>query len=159
MFGNRRFNAPVSSSATRSTNWKNLVSPNKILIVDDDEDFVSALRLRLEAHGYQVVSAHDVVGAITTVESEHPDLIILDVGLPVGNGILLLRRLRATQHTRHLPILILTAQPPAFLKEEALREGATGFLQKPADSKELLSMIRQALDRDADSAPTDVARS
>jgi two-component system KDP operon response regulator KdpE len=121
------------------------VSREKILIVDDDEDLLRALRLRLEAHGYQVLSAHDVIGAITSVESEHPDLIILDIGLPVGNGILLLRRLRATPHTHDLPVVILTAQPPAFLKEEAMREGATGFLQKPADNNELLAMIRRAL--------------
>jgi DNA-binding response OmpR family regulator len=117
----------------------------KILIVDDDRDFLVALQVRLEGHGYHVVSAVDVLGALDAVETETPDLIILDIRLFVGNGILLLRRLKSTDSFANVPVIILTAQQPGFLREEAFKHGAVAYFQKPADNEKLLSAMRNAL--------------
>jgi CheY-like chemotaxis protein len=118
----------------------------KILIVDDDRDFLLAMRVRLEASGYSVSEAAGADTALTIVDAEPPpDLILLDIGLPAGNGIMLLDCFRMTNSVRNVPVIILTAQPAPFLRHEAEQRGVVGFFQKPADNMELLQAIRKAL--------------
>jgi DNA-binding response OmpR family regulator len=117
----------------------------KILIVDDEPLFVMALRQRLEAEGYEAVEAHGVLSALALVAEESMDLIILDIGLPVGNGIQLLQKFKSVELTRHLPVIVLTAMPTGVWREEALKHGAVELFQKPANNAELLKTIRAAL--------------
>src|SRR5687768_1650931 len=117
----------------------------KILIVDDDEDSVKGLRLRLRAHDYNTAVAIDAVSAISQAKNESPDLILLDLGLPAGDGFIVMERLANLDSLSSIPIIVLSARDPLANKERALNAGAKVFFQKPADNDELLSAIRKAL--------------
>jgi DNA-binding response OmpR family regulator len=117
----------------------------KLLIVDDDTDIVRAMHMRLRAHGYQVVLAPDAVAAISTARAEKPDLIILDIGLPGGDGFVVLERLKAVSELALIPVIVLTARHPTPNRDRALHAGAQAFFQKPVDNDEFLAAIRKAL--------------
>jgi two-component system KDP operon response regulator KdpE len=119
----------------------------KILVVDDDIDLVRALRLRLRANDYDISTASDGYAAISTAQKEHPDLIVLDLGLPVGDGFVVLERLQSSDTLSGIPVIVLSARDPQANEERALKSGATAFFQKPADNDELLSVIRASLPR------------
>jgi two-component system KDP operon response regulator KdpE len=114
----------------------------KILVVDDDPDLVRALRLRLRANNYDVTTASDGYAAIASAQKERPALIILDLGLPVGDGFVVLERLQTSDALSGIPVIVLSARDPQANEERALRAGAAAFFQKPADNEELLNVIR-----------------
>jgi DNA-binding response OmpR family regulator len=115
---------------------------SKILIVDDDPDLVRALRLRLRANNYEVSTASDGYAAIASAQKEQPALIILDLGLPVGDGFVVLERLQKSDTLAGIPVIVLSARDPQSNQERALKAGAAAFFQKPADNDELMNMIR-----------------
>lgn len=117
----------------------------KIMIVDDDPDLRQALRLRLRANKYETVNAVDGYSAIALAYKEHPDLIILDLGLPAGDGFVVLDRLQRDDKLSTIPVIILTARDPQSSERRALHAGAAAFFQKPADNAELLEVIRASL--------------
>ncbi len=117
----------------------------KILVVDDDPDLVRALRLRLRASNYEVATATDGYTAIASAQKERPALIILDLGLPVGDGFVVLDRLQAIDALSSVPVIVLSARDPQSNEERALKAGAAAFFQKPADNDELMNMIRVSL--------------
>jgi len=78
-------------------------------------------------------------------QKERPDLIILDIGLPAGDGFVVLDRLQQSAALSAIPVIVLTARDPEFNREHTLKAGATAFLQKPADNSELLNVIRTTL--------------
>ncbi|MGB9074981.1 MAG: response regulator [Terriglobales bacterium] len=117
----------------------------KILIVDDDPDLRQALKLRLRANHYDTVHAVDGYSAIALAYKEHPNLIILDIGLPAGNGFVVLDRLQADDKLSTIPVIVLTARDPQSSEQRVLEAGAAAFFQKPADNTELLSVIRATL--------------
>jgi DNA-binding response OmpR family regulator len=117
----------------------------KILIVDDDPDLRKALRLRLRANNFETVHASDGYSAIAVSQKEHPDLIILDLGLPAGDGFVVMERLQESDELSHIPIIVLTARDPQGSEQRALKLGATAFFQKPADNNELLEVIRASV--------------
>ena len=122
---------------------------SKIMIVDDDPDLRQALRLRLRANQYQTVSATDGYSAIAMAYKEHPDLIILDLGLPAGDGFVVLHRLQEDDKLSTIPVIVLTARDPQSSERRALQAGAAAFFQKPADNTELLDVIRASLSQPA----------
>lgn len=117
----------------------------KILLVDDDPDLVRALRLRLRANNYEVATASDGYAAIASAQKERPSLIILDLGLPVGDGFVVLERLQNSDTLAGIPVIVLSARDPQSNEERALKAGAAAFFQKPADNDELLNVIRVSL--------------
>jgi len=117
----------------------------KILIVDDDPDLRQALRLRLRANHYETVHAVDGYSAIAQAYKERPNLIILDLGLPAGDGFVVLDRLQADDKLSDIPVLVLTARDPQSSEQRALDAGASAFFQKPADNGELLDVVRATL--------------
>jgi len=121
------------------------MSSPKILIVDDDPDLRQALKLRLRANHYDTVHAVDGYSAIALAYKEHPNLIILDLGLPAGNGFVVLDRLQADDKLSSIPVIVLTARDAQSSEQRALEAGAAAFFQKPADNAELLSVIRATL--------------
>jgi DNA-binding response OmpR family regulator len=121
------------------------MSAKKILIVDDDEHLLLGLAAKLKANGYAVVSAMDGVSAVAVARQEAPDLILLDLGLPAGDGFLLLERLKAMTDLLAIPVIVLSARDPATNKQRALKAGAMAFFQKPPDNREFLGAIRRAL--------------
>jgi len=117
----------------------------KILVVDDDPDLVRAMRLRLRANNYDVATATDGYSAIASAQKEKPALIILDLGLPVGDGFVVLDRLQNIDALAGVPVIVLSARDPQANEERALKAGAAAFFQKPADNDELLNVIRVSL--------------
>ena len=117
----------------------------KILLVDDDPDLLRALRLRLRANNYEVTTASDGYAAIAAAQKERPSLIILDLGLPVGDGFVVLDRLQNSDALAGIPVIVLSARDPQNNEEKALKAGAAAFFQKPADNDELLNVIRVSL--------------
>ena len=126
------------------------MSPRKkILIVDDDQDLVVGLAVRLrKVGGYDVIMASDGLGAVTKAQREKPDLIILDLGLPVGDGFSVLERLKTLMNTALIPVIVLSARDPGEAQDAVLEMGADVFFQKPADNDQLLAAIRHALGED-----------
>lgn len=119
--------------------------PKKILIVEDDPDVREGLHVRLHAHNYSTVFAADAFSVINIARVQLPDLIILDLGLPGGDGFVVMERLRKIPALAFIPIIVVSARDVRGNRERALKAGARAFLQKPADNAELLAAIRQAL--------------
>jgi two-component system KDP operon response regulator KdpE len=128
------------------TGEKPAMSQKKILIIDDDPDVRLSLHLRLKANHYDVVFAVDGVASIVEARKHLPDLIILDLGLPAGDGFSVLERLRANQSLCLIPVIVLSRRDRNANKERALKAGARFFLQKPVANDRLLSVIRLILD-------------
>ena len=117
----------------------------KILIVDDDPHLLLGLTARLKASGYRVMCATDGLSAITVARKEVPDLVILDLGLPAGDGFLVLERMRGLADLVAIPVIVLSARDPTDNKKRALAGGEVAYFQKPPDSYEFLIEIQQAL--------------
>ena len=125
---------------------------SKILLVEDDEKIVKALTIRLQSQGYDVVAAYDAVMAMSRAMEHHPDVILLDISMPGGNGFTVAERLHDSSLTMDIPIIFLTASKEPGLRERAKELGAIGFLEKPCDAQELVAVIQHALA--GDTAPT-----
>jgi DNA-binding response OmpR family regulator len=119
------------------------VTTKKVLIVDDDKHLVLALGARLKANGYSVISAADGISAIAMTRKEKPDLVILDLGLPAGDGFSVLERMKDLPEAA--PTIVLSARDPNDHKGRALACGAVAFFHKPPNAHELQTEIRRAL--------------
>jgi CheY-like chemotaxis protein len=117
----------------------------KILIVDDDQDTRQLLKVRLESQGYETVFAADAVTAVQAAREEKPDLILLDFGLPGGDGVVVMERLNTFPALAHIPVVVVSAREPSTTGERSLLAGAQAYIQKPIDNEELLAAIRDAL--------------
>jgi DNA-binding response OmpR family regulator len=121
------------------------VNRAKIMVVDDDPDVRHALSLRLRANNYDIVNVCDGYSAIAMAQKEKPHLIILDLGLPAGDGFAVLKNLQQYPALSMIPVIVLTARDPEANEKRTLQSGAVAFFQKPADNQELLSVIRACL--------------
>jgi two-component system KDP operon response regulator KdpE len=117
----------------------------KILIIEDDADVRLGLNARLRASGYQTALAADAMTAVHAARREQPDLILLDIGLPGGDGYLVLERLHAIPQLSCIPVVVVSARPAHTHAAKALEAGASAFLQKPVDNDVLLRTIHDAL--------------
>jgi len=117
----------------------------KILIVDDNADTRLLLSARLKAHQYHTVFAADALQAMSVAQKERPDAILLDLGLPGGNGMVVLQRFKANTALSGIPIIIVTAEDPSVAETRAIEAGADAFLQKPVDQDKLLAAVQQAM--------------
>lgn len=118
----------------------------KILVIEDEANIVQVIRLYLEQAGYTVVSASDGIAGLELHAREHPDLIILDLMLPILDGMEVCRRIRAWANT---PILMLTARQGEDDRVEGLESGADDYLVKPFSPRELVSRVKAILRRSA----------
>jgi len=123
----------------------------KILIVDDERDIVKALMIRLQAAGYEVAAAFDGAQGVFVAHKEKPDLIILDIRMPAGNGFSVAQRLKRSTHTFTIPVIFLTGSPEKNAEEKAMALGARFYVKKPYDPEELLDAIKRALEKESDS--------
>lgn len=117
----------------------------KILYVEDNEDNVYMLSRRLRQHGFEVVVAPDGERGVTAARSERPDLILMDLGLPVLDGWEATRRLKAAPETRAIPVIALSAHAMRGDREAALAAGCDDHDTKPVDLERLLGKIRAVL--------------
>jgi DNA-binding response OmpR family regulator len=121
------------------------VNTADILVVDDDPDMLQALQIRLKASGYEVHCAEDGMGAISEARKHAPDLIVLDLGIPFGDGFVVLDTLKTNMDLSSIPVIVLSGRDRRANEERVLSAGARAFLQKPVESNEFLAVIRQAL--------------
>jgi DNA-binding response OmpR family regulator len=117
----------------------------KILIVDDDQDIRQLLGHRLKAQGYQAVFASDAISAVNQARHERPDLILLDLSLPAGDGYVVIERMRAMPALEGIPVIIVSARDPLAEEQRFIDSGADAFFRKPFDHEELLTAIGRAL--------------
>ncbi|HLA73469.1 MAG TPA: response regulator [Steroidobacteraceae bacterium] len=117
----------------------------KILLVDDDPDVRLAMHVRLKANGYDTFFASDALTSVSEARKNQPDLIILDLGLPGGDGFVVIERLRRHPALSVIPIIVVSARDVSGNQERAIKAGAKVYLQKPVDNAELLAIIRQTL--------------
>ena len=118
----------------------------KILIVDDDLDLIQSLSLRLRNEGYNVVSATDGYQGLERARSEKPDLLILDVRMPAGDGFSIQERL-LTQGNVWPPVIYLTGDKSVKTELNAKKFGACAIIYKPFDTAQLLDTVKRALAR------------
>src|ERR1041385_4044096 len=118
----------------------------KILIIEDDPVARADLEARLEANGYIVARVADAASAMTVVNRERPDLILLDLGLPAGDGFLVLERLRKITALAAIPVLVITGRSDAETRKRVEGMGVPPVLVKPVQTEALLAAIAEALE-------------
>lgn len=123
-------------------NWARHMA-KKILVIDDDPDVREALKLRLEANGYLVVTASNGASGLEVFEAAQPDLILLDVALPEMDGYSFIKTFRSKYFGRDVPIVVLTGKDS--MRDVFELEGAKGYLTKPCDPDQLLQTVQNLL--------------
>jgi len=121
------------------------VTNKKILVVEDDADVRLGYHVLLKANHYEALFATDALSAISEARKHQPDLIILDLGLPAGDGFIVLERLQAITPLALIPVVVVSARDLRGNRERALKAGAKAFVQKPWNDSELLAIIGQQL--------------
>jgi DNA-binding response OmpR family regulator len=116
-----------------------------ILIADDDRVLTQVLSMRLKKAGYRVVVVYDAMQAIMAAISNPPDAILLDVNMPGGAGLLVLRRLKNSITTNQLPILVVSGSIDADMAATLTSSGADAFLAKPPDFERLEAFLKARL--------------
>lgn len=117
-----------------------------IMIVDDSATMLMSLRSSLETSGFKVEAANDGVQAMSKLQGGYkPDLIITDINMPNMGGLELIGKARALPGMRFVPILALTTESQQSKRDEAKKNGATGWLVKPVGAADLLKVIKQVL--------------
>ena len=116
-----------------------------ILIADDDSDMLNALRLRLEDMDFEVIAVEDSYNALAKALEKTPDLLILDVNMPAGDGFSVQERLRYMEPLRDTPVIYVTGDKSHRLDDVAQRHGAVRLFHKPFDSEELIQTIQKTL--------------
>ena len=119
-----------------------------ILLVDDDQDLLTALSGALRQRGYEVAVAQDAVAAMSAAVKLRPQVIVLDVGLPGGDGTVVMKRMHALPQLAGVPVIVMSGRDPQRYREEALAAGAGAYLTKPVDADDLVAAIRSALGED-----------
>ena len=114
----------------------------KILYVEDNDDNIYMLEKRLKRAGFSVLIARDGAQGVAMAASECPDLILMDLGLPVLDGWEATRRIKAAPQTKHIPVIALTANAMTGDKEKAIAAGCDDFDTKPVELPRLLGKIR-----------------
>ena len=119
------------------------MAKKRILVVDDEKHIVRLVQLNLERAGYEVITAYDGLEALEKVQSEHPDMIVLDVMMPRLDGFETLRRLRANPETAEIPVIMLTAKSQEQDIFTGWQSGADCYLTKPFNPMELLTFVKR----------------
>jgi two-component system phosphate regulon response regulator PhoB len=121
--------------------------PSKVLIIEDEAPIREMLAFVLEQHGYQPIQAADYDKGLAAITEPYPDMILLDWMLPGGSGIQLARKVKTTDHLRHIPIIMLTARGEEEDKIKGLEVGADDYMTKPFSPKELIARMRAVFRR------------
>ncbi|HEX9140898.1 MAG TPA: response regulator [Gaiellaceae bacterium] len=116
-----------------------------VLIADDDEDILALVRATIERSGHEVVAVGDGAAALSAMAERRPDLAVLDIAMPELDGLEVLRRLRADDETRDLPVILLTAQAQAADVERGFATGASAYVRKPFSPRDLATRVDDLL--------------
>lgn len=116
-----------------------------VLLIEDDQKITLAIGIRLKAMGYEVVSAADAVSAVAQARKSQPDVVLIDINIPGGDGFLVAERLQSLLQTSTTPIIFITASKQSGLRERAESLGAVAFLEKPFDATQLADAIEMSI--------------
>ena len=122
---------------------------HRLLIIDDSLDFQLLVKTFLQGTNFLCISAPDGLQAMGTALREKPRVILLDIGLPGGDGLLVLERLRTNTHTQATPIIVVTGRTSLGLETNVRAKGAAAFLKKPIEKQLLLETLQQVLQESA----------
>jgi twitching motility two-component system response regulator PilH len=139
---------PIKKSGGRNT-----MGNQKILIVEDDSDVRLGYHILFKVKRYETFFAEDPLSSLAEAHKHRPDLIILDLGLPAGDGFRVMEQLKAVPHLKEIPIVVVSGGDIHTVKTRALLCGAKAYLQKPADNAELLTIISQLIGEPGEEAP------
>lgn len=123
----------------------NMAQGKKVLAVDDERHIVRLIQVNLERAGYQVATAFDGPEALKKVETDKPDLIVLDVMMPRMDGFEVLKRLQANPETREIPVVMLTAKAQDADVFRGWSSGVSAYLTKPFNPLELITFVKRIL--------------
>ena len=118
---------------------------SKILIIEDEPDTAKVVAKRLTQSSFEVVVAIDAYEGVKFVHKERPDLVILDLMLPAGGGLSVLKNMRMTAEIRYIPVVVLTGIKNEDYKQQILDEGVEAYLEKPYEPDVLISTIQDIL--------------
>lgn len=118
----------------------------KILIADDEDDVKVVVQLFLESKGYEILTAYDGLDALDKARKERPDLILLDLMMPVVDGFEVCKKLKAHPDTASIPVVMISASAQAESKQRGLDAGAVDYIIKPFQPEALDSLIHKILD-------------
>lgn len=118
-----------------------MVSGKNILLIEDDKYIALALKIRLQAEGYEVTVVYDCAAALEAVGTNVPDIALIDCNLPDGNGIDVMQRFSEQSGTSSIASIIMTASNKPGLREKALAAGACCYFQKPFNSADLVAAM------------------
>jgi CheY-like chemotaxis protein len=125
----------------------------RILIADDSRFQIDLLSRSLEQQGFEVASALDALQAWMTALRASPDAIVLDINMPAGSGIEVLKRLKGSAKTRHIPVVVVSGNSEPAIEERAKRVGAAAFFHKPVDPVDLCDTLAFLLSKGRHSFP------
>ena len=117
----------------------------KILVVDDEPDVVELLGRTLKSDGFEVVVAYDGIGALDLASTERPDLILLDIMMPMMSGYEVCMQLKASPETQDIPVICVSSAHSPDARAQALKSGAATLVTKPFMTAELIAQIRRHL--------------
>ena len=117
-----------------------------ILIVDDEKTIVTILRFNLESRGYRILEAYDGEDGLKKARTQKPDLILLDIRMPVKDGIQTLREIRAMEDRKDIPVIMLTGMEDSHSVLESAKLGICDYILKPFHDDDLRNRIQRALD-------------
>jgi len=116
----------------------------RILIIEDDRKIALALTLRMKSAGYEVTATHDGLTGVSAAANNPPDLMLLDIGLPGGDGFTVAEKIHSLVRTP-IPMIFITASKQPGFRQRATQLGAAGYFEKPYEAEDLLAAIRNAL--------------
>lgn len=116
-----------------------------ILLADDEEDIKAILQMFLESNGYKVLTAFDGLDALQQIKDTLPDLVLMDIMMPVVDGIEVTRQIKADDATKHIPVIMLTAAAQSVMVERAMEAGAADYVAKPFEPEKLQATIEKVL--------------
>jgi two-component system, OmpR family, response regulator VicR len=119
----------------------------RILVIDDEKEIIDILKLRLQAKGYEVLEAYDGASGLDLAKSQKPDLIILDIILPLINGFTVCSLLKGNEIYKSIPVIILTAREEDNDQIFDHEVKPDAFMNKPFDAASLLAKIHELLER------------
>lgn len=120
-------------------------SPKKILVADDEEDIKVVLEMFLDAAGYEVYTSYDGLDTIEKVKEYMPDLVLMDIMMPIIDGIEVVRQMKENDDLKHIPVIMLTAASKSDMAEKAIAVGAVDYVAKPFEPEAIESIIKKTL--------------
>ena len=146
----------VSRPAGRDSGARGIaiMSPVDVLVVDDDREIVRAIDLRLRKSGFETTAAFDGQQGLEIAQHSRPDVILMDLRMPVMDGFTMLKRLQNSVLTANIPAIVLSADSADRARLQAMRGGATFFVEKPYRPEDLIGALNAAVKPSQPAAPT-----